>query len=84
MHDYGLTKGTGSIVCQVCGLYFTPKRNEKVCQGCIKMKQRGYPLNSAWTNVNPLSMLLPKSPIGFLLGLLALLAMLFAMGNMFP
>jgi len=71
----GLATDTGSIVCQRCGLYFTPeKAGQKVCPSCRKVKRKGYQVDSV-AQVSD-----TDRAIGLFLGFIIVLAILIGIG----
>jgi len=77
----GLTTDTGSIVCQRCGLYFSPERAEqKVCGSCkkTKRKSKGYQIEGKTT----LQITNTDRAVGYALGLILAIFVLIGIGNL--
>lgn len=72
----GLAKENGSVICQVCGLYFEPVDKEKVCSTCKKQKRRGYQATGIASTITR-----TDKAVGFFLGLVVVAVFLIGLGN---
>jgi hypothetical protein len=76
--SFGLTKDTGSRVCQRCGLYFEPERTgQKVCHDCKKVRVKGYRVDGGEYRVSD-----TDRAVGYLLGFIVILIILIGIGNL--
>ena len=72
-----LATETGSMVCQRCGLYFTPEKvGQKVCPSCRKTKRKGYQVGSTAQISDR------DRAVGLFLGFIIVLAILIGIGGL--
>jgi len=72
----GIASDNGSKVCQVCGLYFSPEHDEKVCPKCEGKKKTFYPITETTTKSY-----YDVSIEGYIIGIIFAICVLYGLGN---